>query len=337
MYDIISIGSATRDVFIGADDFKSFKSDEYSSGQAMCFSLGSKIEIKKIVFTTGGGGTNAAVTFARQGFKTACIGSVADDLNGKELLAELELEGIDISYFQKHTDDFTAYSVILVDKMGERTVLSYKGEGQHFEFIEIPFEKIKTKWLFLDSLGGHYDLLEGAVFWAVKNGVKLATNPGGKELAHGLEKWKPLLKNFSIFWTNQEEAAELAGINVKDEKGIFKYLDDLVDGIVVMTKGPEGMVVSDGKNLYRAGVPDSPVVERTGAGDASCSGFVAEYIKLTNNQQLTTDNKEIIIKAIQLGTANASSVVAQYGAKAGILKNGDMGPWPLIKVKVEKI
>lgn len=326
MYDIISIGSATRDVFMGADDFKSFKSDEYSSGRAICFSLGSKLEIKKIVFTTGGGGTNSAVTFARQGLKTACIGSIVDDLNGRELMAELESEGVDTQYFQKHTDDFTAYSVILVHKSGERTILSYRGEGQHFEFAKIPFNELRTKWLFLDSLGGHYDLLESLVFWAVKNGVKLATNPGGKELAHGLEKWRPLLKNFSIFWLNQEEASELTGINIKDERGIFKFLDDLVDGIVVMTKGPEGMVVSDGKNLYRAGVPDSPVVERTGAGDASCSGFISEYIRSCD-----------IVKAIQLGTANASSVVAQYGAKKGILKDGDMGPWPLVKVEIEKI
>mgnify|MGYP001575545563 CR=1 FL=1 len=326
MYDIISIGSATRDVFIGLDEFKTIKSDDFISGKGLCLSLGSKLEIKKIVFTTGGGGTNAAVTFARQGLKTAGIGVVSQDSNGKEILAELEREGIDIQYFQKHEDDHTAYSVILVDKSGERTILSYKGEGQHFEFVEVPFDKLQSKWLFLDSLGGHYDLLEGAVNWAVKNDIKLAANPGSKELAHGIEKWKSLLKNFSIFWLNQEEAANLTGIDIKKEKEIFKYLDYLVDGICVMTKGPEGMVVSDGKTLYRAGVPDSPIVERTGAGDASCSGFIAEYIRSGD-----------IIKAIQFGTANASSVVAQYGAKAGILNGGDTGPWPLVKVETEQL
>lgn len=337
MYDIVSIGSATRDVFIGLDDFKIIKSEDFNTGKGLCFSLGSKLEIKKIVFTTGGGGTNAGVTFARQGLKTACIGSITDDLNGKEILSELEKEGINVQYFQKHNQDFTAYSIILVDKSGERTILSYKGEGQHFGFVDVPFDKLQAKWLFLDSLGGHYDLLEGAVNWAVKNNVKLATNPGSKELVHGIEKWKPLLKNFSIFWLNQEEAANLTGINIKNEKEIFKYLDELVDGICVITKGPEGMVVSDGKTLYRAGVPDSPIIERTGAGDASCSGFIAEYIKLTDDQQPTANNREIIIKAIQFATANASSVVAQYGAKAGILNGGDIGPWPLIKVETEPL
>src|SRR3989338_4886672 len=238
-YDIISIGSATRDVFIGADEFKSFKSDDYSSGQAMCFSLGSKLEIKKPVLTSGGGGTNAAVTFARQGFKTSCIGVVGKDLNGQEILNELQGEGVDTQYFQKHDDDLTAYSVILVDKSGERTILSYKGEGQHFEFVEVPFDKLQSKWLFLDSLGGHYDLLETAVNWAVKNKVKLATNPGGKELAHGIDKLRPLLKNFSIVIMNQEEAAGLAGIDYKKEDEIFKFMDKIVKGIFIMTKGPE--------------------------------------------------------------------------------------------------
>ncbi len=322
MYDIISIGSATRDVFIGADDFKSFKSDDYVSGQAMCFSLGSKMEIKKILFTSGGGGTNAAVTFARQGLKTACIGVIGNDLNGQEVVKELERESVDIGYFQKHEDDFTAYSVILVDKGGERTILSYKGEGQHFESKKIPFEKLQSKWLFLSSLGGHYDLLENAVNWAVENGVKIAINPGTKELAHGLEKLKPLLKNFSVVIMNQEEAAGLTGINIKDEKEIFKMMDELISGIFVMTKGPEGVVVSDGKNIYSAGVPDSPVVERTGAGDAFSSGFVTEYI-----------NSGDIAKAIQLATANASSVVTQYGSKGGILKKGDRGSWELVKVE----
>ena len=322
MFDIVSIGSATRDIFISTDSFKSFDLPAFSTGKAICFPLGSKIEIKKMVFTSGGGGTNAAVTFARQGLSTACIGVVGDDFTSKEILDELEKEGIETKFFQKHYDDYTAYSAILVDPSGERTILSYKGEGQHFNVSKIDFSKIQTRWLFLDSLGGHFDLLEKAVNWAVANTVKLVTNPGGKELEHGLEKLKPLLKNFSIVIMNQEEASGLTGIDYKKEGDIFKFMDEIVDGIFVMTKGPDGVVVSDGKNIYRAGVPDSPVVERTGAGDAFSSGFVSEYVRSGD-----------ISKAIQFATANASSVVTQFGGKLGILKKDDWGPWPLVKVE----
>ena len=326
MLDIISIGSATRDIFINTDKFKSFDLSDFSTGKALCFPLGSKIEIKKIVFTSGGGGTNAAVTFARQGLSTACVGVVGKDFNGEEILSELGKEGVETKYFQKHDDDYTAYSVILVDSSGERTILSYKGEGQHFDVNKIDFDGLQTEWLFLDSLGGHYDLLEKAVNWAVANNIKLATNPGGKELEHGLEKLRPLLKNFSIVIMNQEEAAGLTGIDYKKEEEIFKFMDEVVGGIFVMTKGSGGVVVSDNKNIYRAGVPDSPVVERTGAGDAFASGFITEYVRSGD-----------ISKAIQFATANASSVVTQYGGKAGILKKDDLGPWPLVKVEITQL
>lgn len=325
-FDIVTIGSATRDVFMKSEQFKIIEDKSFSTGQGECFALGSKIEIKDIVFTSGGGGTNTVVTFARQGFKVACIGAIGDDFNGKDIIDELNRERVDTSHFQINKDGHTAYSVILVHENGERTILSYKGEGQSFDVNKIPFDKFQTKWLFLNSLGGHYDLLETAVSWAVKNNVKLATDPGGKELDHGLEKLKPLLKYFSIVKMNQEEAAKLTGIDYKNESEIFKLMDEIVGGIFLMSKGAEGVVASDGKNIYRAGVPDSPVVERTGAGDAFSSGFVAEYIKSGE-----------IEKAIQFATANASSVVTKFGAKAGILKKDDWGPWPLVKVSISEL
>ncbi|MBI2676818.1 MAG: carbohydrate kinase family protein [Candidatus Yanofskybacteria bacterium] len=322
MYDIITIGSATRDVFLRAEGFELRKHEDSPSGVEQCFPLGSKIEVKEITFTTGGGGTNAAVTFARQGLKTACIGSVADDINGKEILEELKKEKVETKFFQKNASGHTAYSVIFIHPNAERTILSYKGEGQNLNAEETLFKKIKTKWLFLNSLGGNYELLEKAVLWAKENSVKIASNPGGKELAYGLEKLKVLLENGDIIIMNQEEAARLAGVNYENESEIFQAMDKVVKGIFVMTKGHEGVAVSDGKNIYKAGVPDSPIVERTGAGDAFSSGFVSEFIRSGD-----------VAKAIQLATANASSVVTKVGSKAGILKEGDWGPWPLVEVK----
>lgn len=329
-FDIVAIGSATRDVLMKSEQFKIIEDRNFSTGQGECFALGSKIEIKDVVFTSGGGGTNTAVTFARQGLKSACISAIGSDFNGKDIMDELSNEEVNTDYFQINKDGHTAYSVILVHESGERTILSYKGEGQNFDAKMIPFDSLRTEWLFLDSLGGRYDLLEAAVNWTVRNKVKLATNPGGKELAHGLDKLRPLLKHFSIVIMNQEEASKLVGIDYEKESDIFIAMDDIIGGVFVMTKGPEGVVVSDGKNIYRAGVPDSPVVERTGAGDAFTSGFISEYIK----QEAESANQESrIVKAIQFATANASSVVTQYGAKAGILKKDDWGQWPLVKVE----
>ncbi|HEY4484334.1 MAG TPA: carbohydrate kinase family protein [Candidatus Paceibacterota bacterium] len=321
MFDIITIGSATRDVLLKAEGFELRKHEDSPSGIEQCFPLGSKIEIKEVVFATGGGAANASVTFARQGLKTACVSAVGEDFNGREIVEELRKEKVETKFFQKHGDDYSAYSVILVYPSAERTILSYKGEGQHFELARVPFNKIKSKWLFVSSLGGNYDLLKAVIEHGFKNKIKMAINPGGKELAHGLDKLTPLLRDLDIVIMNQEEAAGLLGMPFEQEEEIFKKLNQIFSGIVVMTKGPAGVVVSDKKNTYRAGVPDSPVVERTGAGDAWCSGFVSELIKNGD-----------MIKAIQFATANASSVVTKFGARAGILKEGDWGQWPLVEV-----
>ncbi len=331
MFDIITIGSATRDVLLKAEGFELRKHADSPTGVEQCFPLGSKIEIKEIVFTTGGGGTNAAVTFRRQGFKTGCVGIVGDDAVGKEIVDELKKEKIG-PIFQKHTDDHTAYSIILVYPNAERTILSYKGEGQHFDVKTIPFDKFRAGWFYINSLGGHYDLFEALANHAVKNNIKIACNPGGKELDHGLEKLKPLLAQIDIFITNKEEGASL----VKDGswEQVLKSLKSLVKGVVVITNGHEGVLVADGSGVYSAGVPNSPIVERTGAGDAFGSGFVAEYIR---RLEAGNQKPEAVAKAIQFATANASSVVTKFGAKAGILRKGDWGPWPLVEVSESQV
>jgi sugar/nucleoside kinase (ribokinase family) len=51
------------------------------------------------------------------------------------------------------------------------------------------------------------------------------------------------------------------------------------------------------------------------------SAFVAEFMRSGN-----------VAKAIQVATANASSVVMYYGAKEGILRKGDTGRWPPVAV-----
>ncbi len=70
MYDIVVFGSATRDLFVKSKEFKTLKNKKFITGQGLCFNLGSKIKIDELFFATGGGGTNAATTFANQGLKT---------------------------------------------------------------------------------------------------------------------------------------------------------------------------------------------------------------------------------------------------------------------------
>lgn len=327
MYDIITIGSVTRDVFLKSGDFKIVQNEAFRTGRAGCFVLGAKFEVPEVVFASGGGGANAAVTFARQGFNVGCIGRIGDDEVGHEIIEELKNEGVG-DLFQKDKERNTAYSTILVAMDGERTILEYRGANDYLSEKEIDWKKFTpsggVKWIYIDSLAGNIKLLEDILDWAKKNGIKTAFNPGKRMINLG-EKLQPYLDKVDIFLANEDESALIAGMEYKEENEpeIFAKLDKIVKGIVVMSKGPRGVEVSDGKNHYIAGIPDSPVVERTGAGDAFGSGFVCGYIQSEGD----------IKHAIQLGTANATSVVQYFGSKKGILKKGDWGEYPKIKVE----
>lgn len=325
MHDVITIGSATRDVFISSSDFVILKDDRFKTGSALAMTLGTKIHVDKIVMTPGGGATNVAIGLTRQGLITACSAVIGNDIIGKEIKDAINNEGVDTSYIVTHDDDLSGYSTILFDAAsGERTIVTYKGEGQHFRKDVINISQMNSKWIFVDNVGGNQDFIAEILKHAKDNSIKLTTNPGTLELALGFGKLQPLLSACEIVFMNQEEASMISGIDYNDEDGIFKFMDEKIGGIFVMTKGTQGVSVSDGKNIYRAGIPDSPVVERTGAGDAFCSGFLSEYIRSAD-----------MLRSIQMATANSSSVVSKYGPIEGLLKLGDFGPWPLVDVGVK--
>ncbi len=325
-YDIITIGTVTRDVFLKSPDFKIVKNEDFRTGVAGCFMLGTKLEVPEVVVASGGGGTNTAVSFARQGFKTACIGSVGDDEIGNEVAEELKKENVE-PLFEKDANHNTAYSTILVAKNGERTILEYRGANDHLNEKEVDWGNLKSDWVYIDSLAGNLKLLGRILEWAEENGAKTAFNPGKRLMKLGKKLW-PFLDKIDIFVANEDESAYISGIEYKQEKEpkIFAKMDKLVKGIVVMTKGPRGVEVSDGENHYSAGIPDSPVVDRTGAGDSFGSGFVSGYIRWNGD----------IARAIQLGTANATSVVKHFGSKKGLLKKSEFGNYPDIEVIIKK-
>ena len=336
MFDIISIGSATRDAFFEGVPFLEIKDKRFRVGKGIALPYGGKIKVPKVTFTTGGGGTNTAVTFSRQGLKTSCIFRVGKDVSGEEVIRNLKAEKIDVSYAQIDKTTPTAYSVIFLTKSGERTILSYKGAGENINEKEIPWSQLKSRWLYLDSLGGNLNLLKKALSFAHKNNIFVASNPGSGELKN-LKKHKDLLKFFDIFLVNQEEASYLTDIPYQKERFIFQKLDQLIEGLVVMTKGPKGVSVSDGKMIWQAGVyPEKKVVDRTGAGDAFCSGFVSVFAKgkIKKDKYRSLFNAEKIEQAIKVGSANGTSVVEHIGAKTGILtkKQTQQKRWKNLKI-----
>jgi len=326
MYDIITFGSAAQDIHLKSKAFKILKDEkDFATGSGICLALGSKIDVEDIIFSSGGGGTNTAATFAKQGFKTAFCGAIGVDTAGLEIVRELKHLRIYTKFVVKKREKHTNQSIIVSSTGEDRTILVYRGASDILDGKDILWKKIKkTKWIYLAPLAGLLcDNFEKIVNFAYENKIKIAANPSMQQLSLPAEKLKNIFQKINILFLNQEEASFLIKIPFEEEKDIFKKIDEICPGIAVMTRGGDGVIVSDGKYLYSAFPdPNRKIVDTTGAGDSFASGFLSDYIRYNGD----------IEKAIQLGLANSEANLSQIGAKTGLLdKNSEFNRAKVVK------
>lgn len=300
---IISIGAAVQDVILRGRIFEAHKDENGEKVEE--FSLGSKNEVEAVTHSTGGGATNASVTFARQGLRSFYMGKIGDDVPGKVVLETLRQDNVDTSLVGYNKELGTGFSAILLSPGGERTVLTYRGASSQYHLKETDFFNTTADWLYISSLSGDVDALKVIVAYAQKNDIKIAINPGKGELKEK-KLLKELMPAFSILSLNKEEMTALfTGDTAKD---LAIQAAQHVP-VVLVTDGPKGSYACDGEKVYKAGMyEDVPVIDRLGAGDAFTSGFVAAIAK-----------EKTIEAALTLASANSTSVVGKIGSKAGIL------------------
>ena len=308
MLKILTIGAAVQDVFLShSPEFKPV-TDKSADEVFMKLDLGAKADVNNINFSTGGGATNAAVTFVRQGINADFMGTIADDPAGHAVLDDLDKEGVGtqlVSYSDKY---HTGYSVLLLAPSGERTILTYRGASTHYELKNFDISKGDASWLYLSSMAGDMDILDSIFTQAKKRKIKIFFNPGKDELKQ-IDKLKPLLEDIDILSVNREEAMQVVKGNTLDE--LIHRLLHLVP-LAIISDGPNGVIASDGKVIVRAGMyEDVKVVDRTGAGDAFGSGFLSYFAQ-----------GKSLKDSIVFASANSTSVVTKIGAKAGILSKG---------------
>jgi sugar/nucleoside kinase (ribokinase family) len=326
MFDIITFGSATWDIFLKMDKGQTLKSDKFPSGIGIAFDLGAKIDISDMYFGFGGGGMNTAFTFKNQGFKVAYCGSVGNDIPGKEIIVEMEKNGIGTEFIQKN-EKSTNNSVILNTSEEDRTVLSYRGASEMLDKEEILWGAMSPSWFYIAPLSGKLSsLTEDIVDFAKKNKIKVAINLGNSQILLGKEKLEPMLKKVDVLLLNLEEASLLTGLDSKDEMGIMRELNRIHPGINTITKGPEGVLVSEQDVLFEASSCKVRVIDKTGAGDAFGSGFISGLIKSNMDVEW----------AIRLGIANAVSSIKIKGALTGLLEDGVDAKKIGDKIKIER-
>lgn len=308
MTTILSIGAAVQDVFLShSDEFKPV-SDTKRHELFLQLELGAKADVNKIDFSTGGGATNAAVTFTRQGLSAVFMGTLGRDPAADAVLQELDTEGVDTQYVSYADSLNTGYSVLLLAPSGERTILTYRGASTHYDARNFDVSQVEADWLYVSSMAGSFEVLDKIFQQAKKSGIKIFFNPGKGELAHP-QKLKALLEDVDIISVNRDEAAQIVEGATSEE--LARHLLHYVD-VAIVSDGPQGVVATDGTTVVAAGMyEDVPVIDRTGAGDAFGSGFLSQWAQ-----------GKSLKEAIVFASANSTSVVTKIGAKVGILHRG---------------
>src|SRR3990167_6657174 len=112
-FDFVAVGDTTIDAFIRIKE-ASVNCDINKENCQICLDYGNKIPYESVtVVPAVGNSANAAVTAARLGLKSAFVGNVGDDLNGKDCLNAFKSENIQKKFIKIHKDKKTNYHYVL--------------------------------------------------------------------------------------------------------------------------------------------------------------------------------------------------------------------------------
>lgn len=305
-FDFIAIGDTVTDAFIRLKE-ASVHCDINREKCEICMRFADKIPYEDVIIVPAvGNSANAAVAAARLGLKSALVSNIGDDYFGTECLEALKKEKVATEFIKIHEGVKTNYHYVLWYE-DDRTIL-IKHENFPYALPDVG----EPKWVYFSSLGGNSEEFHKTVekYLNAHPNVKLAFQPGTFQMKLGKEKLAGIYKRSDVFICNKEEAQRILGTTEEEIKKLMDWLHKLGPKIVVITDGPKGAYASDGKDAwFMPPYPDpKPPYERTGAGDAFSSTFVAALCLGLR-----------IEEALRWAPINSMSVVQYIGAREGLL------------------
>ncbi len=314
--DVLAIGDVVTDAFIKLlDDRASTFENEHGKFLAMPFGMKVPFDHADVIEGVGNA-ANAAVSFSRMGLNSGLISNVGDDQFGRDIINALKKQDVDTRFVHINPKKISNYHYVLWYKE-ERTILikheEYDYHWPRFRSSDIP------KWIYFSSisknaLDSYHDRVSE---WLKENPeVNFAFQPGTFQIEAGSERLKELYERTTVLILNREEAVQVTNGNYDDVHDLLNKLHELGPKTVVVTDGPAGAYASDGnQRLKMPPYPDpAPPYERTGAGDAFASTFVAALIQGNNLEG-----------ALQWAPINSMNVVQHMGAQEGLLNERELG------------
>ncbi|WP_290833663.1 carbohydrate kinase family protein [Flavobacterium sp.] len=260
----------------------------------------------------GGSPTNVAVNASRLGLKSVLVASCGQDGLGDYVVRKLKSNNVNTASIRK--SETAPTSVIFVSKSTETP-----------DFI--PYRQADCE-IFESQLSDE-TIAEAKIFHTTC--FALSKNPARQTILNRARKAKELGLKLSIdinfserIWPDREEAKQVLKeylandplvklseddcyrlfAEVKSEDYIFDYFHNLGASTICLTKGKNGVAVSDVKEglLFQEAAKIDEIKDTTGAGDAFWTGFLFAQIENKGlNECITIAQKLASIKLQNVG------------------------------------
>jgi ribokinase len=323
--DFIAIGDIVIDAFIRLKDAH-VNCKLNSEDCEICMKFGDKIpfEFDRVIAGVGNA-ANAAVAAARLGLSSALMTNTGKDDRAKECRLALESNHVSTDYVTAQGGKKTNYHYVLWYG-AERTILV-----KHEDFVySLPtgLQKTPPQWIYLSSMGAASEKFHDTLadYLGKNPDIKLAFQPGTFQMELGKERLSRIYAMTEVFAVNVEESQRILRVPEEDRdiKSLCERLVALGPKMILLTDGPNGAYLfwkGDGAadfKLYMMPLyPDpKPPYDRTGAGDAFSSTFIAALAL-----------GKTPLEALTWAPINSMSVVQYIGAQEGLLSREKLEEW----------
>ncbi len=296
------VGSSVVDMFSELDSPQSAS----ISNQTITFHLGDKVPVDINHQALGGNGMNVSVGLTRLGLPVTFYTYVGSDSLSANIEQTLQNEGVE-TIFER--DSLTSSLSFILNVNDDRIIFSHHPIRNH-DFS--PPKDSNFDFIFLSSVGAHWEnTYKKVLAYATQAGIPILFSPGSKQLDTPIDMFFLALHQSEMLLVNTEEARVITSYFGETHSNIESLCNSLVK------LGPKTLSLTDGANgayayhknqlFHIPPFPNLTKPEKTGAGDAYASGFLAGYMH-------TKD----ITEAMRWGSANAYMAMQEVGAQNGL-------------------
>lgn len=289
---IVVIGSSNTDMVINTKKFP-------GPGETV---LGGKF-----FMNMGGKGANQALAAKRLGGEVTFIGKIGNDVFGRKAIGFLKDEGIAVDNIFIDPVNSSGIAMIIVNQEGENSIIVADSSNNTLSPSDIQkvLNVIDSGDIILLQLEIPIETVAFISEYAKKANKKIILNP-----APVTNIPPELFKNLSFITPNENEAEQLTGIKIIDEKSALNSALELKGkGVenVIFTLGPAGAFLLSEDYTGMISAPKVKAVDSTAAGDTFSGAFA-----------VAVGNGYRIENAVRFANFAAALSVTRFGAQNSI-------------------